>query len=728
MRLALRPAALAAFAILGLLRSGHAEPPAPFALEAHVPATALGFASLEGLGSWGERWKQTAIHKAAQDPEIQAFVAPILEDANAVIQGMMGENLGPDAKAGLDLVAELEKAVEGLRGQVAVSVFGDLRSPTVVASLDFGDHVSDFVAFLKRAQGALAERFGQSPFRAEEAGGRTWWLFGEPGLEQAFGSDVGSAILLSTSREWVAAVAAGGAPGAATLAASSAFQETKNRANVTAAGGWLFANVPQIAAAIPMDADDRRIAAALGLDTLQGFAYSMSFSGDGFLDTIVLHAPGADHGIVPLLRTKPTQHPLLGLVPRNAFFYEAGDGPAWRELLPKIRALIAAVDPDAIADVDAVLAKARAAIGVDVEKDVLGGLGGDYALYGALPDTGGLYPEVVFFSGLADPSTFEATFSKAVDGLAGAVTEEGEVLVSQRVLEYRGQRLHVVDLTMAQGDDPAPFTPTWTILRDRLVVTLVPHTMKELVLRSQESTSAPGLGGEEDFRALLAAAPPDHGDLGYFDLQALVSLLYDTGVPVLQTVVKKNMLKDVPVRIDWAQLPATRTLRPHFRSVATYFTGDDAGARLSIHAPLPAMGLFAVGAAAAIPLAMERRRETADRERRRAEEAAEEATKEAEEAGRMPGGVREGAVAEVALDDLSSKLLAHGKAMGRLPASLEELVGPGKVLTELPRDPWGTPIRYKATDRAESVFELRSAGANRTFGDTDDVVKQYESD
>jgi hypothetical protein len=727
MRRVLSSVALVVLASFGLVRGGRAGPPAAFALEAHVPANALGFASLEGVGTWEERFKQTALWKIGEDPEIQAFVKPILEDAEAMIQGMVGEAAGEDAKQGLDLLADLEKQLEGLRGQIALAVFGaDIRNPEFAASLDFGEHVSDFVAFLKRAEKLVTEKMGGSPFRATEEGGRTWVLLGDPGNEKVFGTDVGSALVLSTNRQWLTALASGAAPpGSTSLQATSAFQETRVKANVSGAGGWLFANVREIVSRVPMDDEGKRIANALGLDTVQSVAYSMSFAGDGFLDSLILHAPGADHGLVPVMRTRPTSHPLLPLVPRNAFYYEAGDGPDWADLLPRIRTMLAAADDDVMKDVEEFLAQARAALGVDLEKDVLAGFKGEYAAYGALPETGGLYPELVLFFGLKDPKTFEASFSKAVDGLAGAVTEEGDVLMSQRVLDYRGQRLHVVELQMAKGDDPAPFTPTWTILRDRLVVTLVPHTMKELVLRSREETVPAGLGAEEDFRALLATAMPDHGAMAYVDTQALFSLLYDTGVPLLQTIVKKNMLKEVPVRIDWAQLPATRTLRPHFRSMAMWTTGDDQGARITMHAPVPAMALVTVAVAAAAVVGMENRREHLEREMRQAEEAAEEARERAEGAAR--GGVAP-TNAEAVLDQVSMKVVAHGKAMGGLPATLEDLVGPGRSLPELPRDPWGTPIRYKATDRVEGVFELRSAGANRTFGDVDDVVKQYETD
>jgi hypothetical protein len=377
--------------------------------------------------------------------------------------------------------------------------------------------------------------------------------------------------------------------------------------------------------------------------------------------------------------------------------------------------MVRSIEPDAVEEMDEFLGQARAATGVDIEKELLPALSGESADYLAFPATGGLYPEYVLFLGVKDASTFEPLFEKAVAGLCGAVTEEGDVVASQRTVEYRGVRMHVVDLHEARGDDPFPFTPTWAMLRGRLALTLVPHTMKELVLRSAETTAPVGLAGEEDFRSLLAVAPRDHGGMGYYDLQALLSLVYDTGVPLAQTLVKRNMIP-VPVRIDLAALPATRTIRPHLRSLGVWFTGDDAGARVSMHAQVPFSGVLFVGMAAAAFVAMERAE---------ARERFEEARGEAVAPTPMGSGSEE---TELLLEDVADKVLAKGREMGELPASLDVLVGPGKALSALPRDTWGTALRYKAVDRSEGVFELRSAGPNRTFGDADDVVAQYEAD
>ncbi len=131
------------------------------------------------------------------------------------------------------------------------------------------------------------------------------------------------------------------------------------------------------------------------------------------------------------------------------------------------------------------------------------------------------------------------------------------------------------------------------MIDDKLVVTLVPYAMKEIILRVQGITTQPGLATQEDFQSLMAVKPADAAIVEYVDLKALLSLLYDTGVPLLQTIVKPNVLKDVPFAIDWALLPPASRVVPHFRSMAEFVTWNEDGLVVSIQGPMPFLPLYA---------------------------------------------------------------------------------------------------------------------------------------
>src|SRR5438552_3970401 len=78
----------------------------------------------------------------------------------------------------------------------------------------------------------------------------------------------------------------------------------------------------------------------------------------------------------------------------------------------------------------------------------------------------------------------------------------------------------------------------------------------------------------------------------------MFALAYDTLVPLLETAVKPALVGP-SVHLDWAQLPATRTVRPYLRSMASFFTCDEQGLRVSMHSPTGILPILAVAGAAA---------------------------------------------------------------------------------------------------------------------------------
>ena len=234
-----------------------------------------------------------------------------------------------------------------------------------------------------------------------------------------------------------------------------------------------------------MDDEVRTVANALGLDTLKAAAYGMAFSGDGFMESFVLHTPGADHGIVPLV-AMPTYTPhALPFAPASTFYFEEASVDL-AGLLAGLRRGAPDVGRDFAEGLEDVLGEVNEALGVDVEGEVLAGLAGPMGFYAAMPETGGIFPEVALFLKVRDPKGYATVFERLARGIAGVVTEEGDVIAAPRTLAYRDRTLHLFEMQWAYGDDPFPFTPTWVLMDDWLVLTLVPHTMKEIVLRTSD--------------------------------------------------------------------------------------------------------------------------------------------------------------------------------------------------------------------------------------------------
>lgn len=692
--------------LLGLLPA-RAEPSEGFHLERRVPASTLAFASMERIDQWQQRLESTAIGKLMADPEMEAFLAPLSEAAEQLVQGGMMD-VPP-------LVIDLVQQMAGLRGQLGlalVSVDMAEERPVLAASLDFGDHVGDFIEFLARVQREIDPE--GNVVKTVEHEGRTWWEadLGSGAPFSIHATTVDTAFVLATDRDLLKTLLAGEAE--SSLGTSEDFLAVQRRAGGGDLGVFVYANVPSALDAFGsmIPPEGLAVANALGLDTLKAVAYGMAFKGDGFQDTLMVYAPGADHGLVPMLEMQPLTSPrTLDLAPASTFYWTERSLP-FDTLIARIRALAASIDPDAAEQIDGGLAQAGQFLGVDVEKELLAGLKGSYGAYVALPAAGGLFPEVAVILEVKDASSFEGVFDRLVQGIAGAVNEEGDILASTRTMDYHGVKMHLLDLQAARGDDVVPFTPTWALLGDRLVITLVPYSMKEIILRNQGQTSTPGLASKEDFQALMALRPADAGGMEYLNLKAGLGLLYDTLVPLIQTVAKPNVMEDLPVPIDWALLPPGSRVAKHFRSMATFVTWNEDGLVVRMQGPIPLVPiiLVAVGVGSAVFL-----RSTAMQTL--------EVRVDPGSGHPMPDSGDLEDEMDLELAKIQAEMLVEAVEFfrvekGRLPGSLDDLVKDG-LMGSVPEDPWGGSYRLRGD---AAGYAVESAGPDRKYGTPDDVL------
>jgi hypothetical protein len=705
--LALGAVALSAFA----LSRGYAEPSARWQLEARLPADTLAMISIEDVGGMGARMERTALMRMVQDPEMQAFLEPLM----AGLEQLATED-GPLGQMPPPLRMLLEK-LAGLRGQVAiglVSVDMERKFPNLVASLDFGDNVDDFMTFLTEMK-AEADPQGEH-IQVVERDGRSWWQVQLPDGPPLLATAYGSAFVIGTDPATVESVIRGDTP-TSLAAEGGAYRAVRTQAGGSDLAIFAYLNVPSLVAMLeqgPLGPREKRMADALGLDTVKAAAYGMSFQGDGFRDALIVHAPDADHGILTLMESPPFEPRFLSHVPANAFYYEEGraniDG-----LLARVRTLVKDIEPRAIEEMDQGLGWLGDQLGVDLENDVLAQLSGHMGSYMSFPETGGLFPEFVYFLGAKDPDAFEAVMDRLVQGIAGILTEEGQAIATTRSLPYHGTTLHVLELQGDRRREMIPFTPTWARVGDAFAIALVPHTLKEVILRHEGGGPAHGgLAAQEDFKEILAARPRAAGGVSYFDLQGVMTMLYDTGAPLAQMLGKPNMLPREMPPLDFALLPATRTMRPYLRSLGIYTTWNKDGLSIALQGPIPmaaVIGVFVGG------MAFGMRAMAPGPGFDRGDFGAEVP----DEAGMRGMEQIQHDMAEIQARDLSRSVRLYVMQNDRMPDTLEDLVG-SDVIKVLPSDPWGSPFRLVVVDAEARRFQLVSAGADGRLGTPDDVV------
>jgi len=703
MRIATVTTALVALTLVLGFAPARGGDDAGFHLEARVPASTLAFASIEDVGTLGDRLGRTGMGHLLQDEEMQAFFAPLTKLASQAVHGKVME-LPP-------IAVEALEQIQGLRGQVAlalVDVDPAHKSAKIVLSLDFDGHVNDFTAFLERVR----KKFDPQGEKIQSAthDDRTWWTVtgGEMPLHV---TTVGTAVVAATDQALLQVIVANaGITG--TLADNPDFRTVREKAGGDDLAIFAFGNVSAALAKFgaQLGPQARPIADALGLDTVRGLGYGLAIRGGSFRDTLIVHAPKADHGLIPLMAMPALTAPrTLDLVPSGAFYWAEANLPV-STLLARVRSLVQTIDPDAVEQMGQGLASVKQMLGVDLETELLAGLDDGMGIYAAFPPTGGLFPEMACIVPVKDPSTYEGVFDRFVAGLAGLATEQGDVNVSTRVLDYHGTRLHIVDLQASRGDDVVPFTPTWAVIGNRLVVTLVPHAMKEIVLRAQGRTSAPGLASKADFQALMREKPLGVGAMAYVDLKGALSLVYDTLVPLLQTAAKPNVMKDVKVPLDWAMLPPASRVAPYFSSLAEYVTWNEDGIHVSYQGPVPVLSVAMLGGVIAALFVSRASSEPTWVSTGKAEVPA--------RAGEDLDAEMDVEVAKLQAEILADYVGTYRQSKGRLPKSFEEMVE-ADICKAPAKDPWDQAYAY--VTYSTGGYAVVSMGPDRTLGTADDI-------
>ena len=704
---------LPAFAILGLLvfalPSGNADPAAGWSLESRVPASTLAMVSFEEVGSWEKRFNETSIGQLMQDEEMQAFFEPVSkffeEQLGNASAGPLGE-VPP-------IFMELLKQMQGLQGQLAfalIDVDMEQGMPDMALSLDFGTNLGDFVTFLGRLKSEMGE--DGKAIQQFDRDGRTWWQV-DTGGPVISATTVDTTFVIAMNPDTLQGII-GGEP-AASLGESSAFSYCQKRAGGDDLAMFIYANLESVLAKFgdEMPREMSMMANTLGLDTVKGAAYGIAYHGKSYEESLLLHTPGAQHGLAALDLAPAAEPTFLKHVPANAFYYSESN-LQFDKLVASLRTLLGNVDPDIVREMDKGLAEVREVLGMDIEKDVLSQFANGMGIYASLPQGGGLYPEVVISAPVKEG--FSAMFQKLMANLAGVVSEEGDALMSTRSMAYAGQTMHIVDLQFTRSDDPLPFTPTWAVVDGRMFATLVPYTMKELLLRLQSterSTGPQGLASQADFQELLADRPANVGSYEYLDLQGIMAMLYDTAVPLAQTLVKPNVMGDLPIKLDFAKLPPASKVRKYFSSMMSFSSWSKDGIEITMRAPLPviAVAIVAVGAGVSYFMAMNSRSSAM--------------VDMPMIAPGRDGGMRDAALKrEMAVLTgeehrrfVELYILEHGK----MPVSLEDLVK-SQIRRQLDKDPWGNDYRLEVRDAARRAFVIRSPGPDGSFGTGDDIA------
>jgi hypothetical protein len=311
----------------------------------------------------------------------------------------------------------------------------------------------------------------------------------------------------------------------------------------------------------------------------------------------------------------------------------------------EVMRILATVRPDAFAEASSKIAEVEGFMGFKLREELIASLGGELFLYVAAPKGGGLVPEIVVGLSLKNVETFRKCMDSALRLVADHAGQDFEL----SKMSYKGREIHFVRL----GGN-APVTPSWTIVDGRLLVALMPQTVKSVLRKLDAEEKPASILDNEAFAPGLKRMPANACLVSYTDLPAAFDFVYNLVLPFLPAITSN--LEDFP--LDISMLPSAESISQHLTPTHAAMWGDDEGITYSAHAPVSL--LTAVAAAAPMFLLVAGGSAMAPEPAFRELEPTEEARP------RDPDLTN--------LDEVGAGLLIHYVEQGKYPATFEELV------------------------------------------------------
>jgi hypothetical protein len=632
---AVRAGVMAALVVAAAGRPAGGEEPleagAPPSVASLLPETTLQLLLFDDISTSLDTIRETSIYKLWQEPEVKSFLDPIL--------AKLGENIDElETTIGDFKIADIRDA---FRGQVALAVVDLVMSADEALAMPQPE-----VAFLaevtdRAAVERLIERAGRASVEMGGPALQTWafgpWAFGRLAME---GNELELGYVLSDNAlvlvlgpegkllKQIAAATSGQGDGP-TLADDPDFLEAIARAGQQR-DMFLYVNTTRLAtkaleivrrlsgpasATMVHDAYE-----ALGLDAVRSISAVDDVEGKGVRSSIFVHAPQPRKGIFELLPEEPLRPAMLAVAPETTQCL-VSLRLRLDTVLPLVRAVGKIIRPDVLEQLEERLALSRDMAGIDIERDVIGGLGLEWSLFFMPSDVFGPVGEVAGVALVArvkDAQAFERPYN-ALMALASIYAATR----GQQILEKEAADGTTVKYTTA----PLGLSPAVALSKTHLVISPssgVADAVLQILMGQQERPAVE----TDDYRRALALT---QGAPEFFVAYQRPLKSDDIAPPLAMapaatpTLLKQSNNRHLPrsVRevikvIDLAKVPSADTLTKHAVAQIAVGWSDEKGIGLSAWSPFGITGGIAlgagVGAAAGAPV-LAREHEAAERAR-----------------------------------------------------------------------------------------------------------------
>ena len=237
-------------------------------------------------------------------------------------------------------------------------------------------------------------------------------------------------------------------------------------------------------------------------------------------------------------------------------------------------------------------------LGLELKEDLLSALGGTWTLSTASGD--GWFTGLIATVSVRD----QVKLAVAIEKLMGALRRQEDAPVQFKKLSFANQEIHY----LTSNNFPLPFQPSFCITEKRLIVALIPQTIKAALSRKAGEKSladAPQFSGLQKPAGTVVAAT-------YNDTAKWFEFVYSYVTLFANMFSNPNIfpggLHDGPEKpapwFDAAMLPSARSISKHLRPSTTVFRRTPRGLETETHQTHPVANIGAtvpVGVALLLP-------------------------------------------------------------------------------------------------------------------------------
>lgn len=336
----------------------------------------------------------------------------------------------------------------------------------------------------------------------------------------------------------------------------------------------------------------------LGLDTIGPAVITAGFDGQRWRTQLHLAAPAPRRGLASLLDAPALTADDLGQPPLDSPWMTALSFDT-NLLMDLLRDTANAMGPDQADTFEEGLATASGLVGVDVENQLIRGLGAAWSLY-LDPDAAGTsLLSLTLVNRLVDPEGVERGLRSVqmfgnLAMLQGMADEDFKIQIHTQ--NYDGVDLHTLGTPL--------LAPTWAVVNGQLIAGLTPHTVLAAIDRLDQPNS---LAQQDDFAALRETIGTRRlTSVTWVDLRRTAATSYQSFLTLESLVTGGgSMFTGQPMPMI---LPPLGRLKPYLEPAHAIGWVDDAGWHYDSHSPFPGATLLAPqssslgGAAGVLPM------------------------------------------------------------------------------------------------------------------------------